>query len=180
MQNKSNKISLIVSIILFLLICVLFFFLYKKTEDNIKISKQSQIDLQKETSKRQEIKDFNDSFKLIEQEKILFETHFAQSSNIVPFLNAIEKMANSVGTKTEVSFIEVAKDNTGLILEMKSAGNFEQVYKFIMLLENSPYELEFTSVQMNNVIAGNINKDKKNAKKNAWEALLRIKLISFI
>ena len=89
MQNKSEKISLSISIIIFLLLGILFFFLYQKIENNIGISKQAQISLQTEMAKRQEIKNFNDSFKSIAMDKTLLETHFAQSSNIVPFLNTI-------------------------------------------------------------------------------------------
>ena len=178
MQNNFKKISLVVSVIIFLVFCVSFFFLYKEIKNNIEISKASQTDLQKEIAKREEIKSFNDSFKSIEADKTLFETHFAQSSDIVPFLNTIEKMASSVGTKAEVSSIEVAEDNTGLLLEMKDSGSFSQVYKFITLLENSPYELEFTSVEMYTVSGDDT--DKKGTKKGGWEAIFKIKLISFI
>ena len=178
MQNKFKKTLLIISITAFLLCCVLFFFLLREIKNNIEISKQSQVDLEKEIARREEVKNFNNSFKSIEQDKTLFETHFAQSSDIVPFLNTIEKMANSVGTKAEVSFIEVAKDNTGLMVEMKNTGSFSQVYKFLVLLENSPYELEFTSIEMNSIPA--LDANGKSIKGNVWEALFKIKLISFI
>lgn len=178
MQTKFKKTSLIISITVFLLFCILFFLLYKEIKNNVEISKQAQMDLDKEILRREEVKNFNNSFKSIEQDKALFETHFAQSSDIVPFLNTIEKMALGVGTKAEVSFIEVAKDNTGLMIEMKDAGSFSQVYKFLMLLENSPYELEFTSVEMHNTPILDVN--GKSTKGNAWEALFKIKLISFI
>ena len=72
--------------------------------------------------------------------------------------------------------IEVTKDNTGLILKMKDTGSFSQVYKFITLLENSPYELEFTSVNIHSLL----KEDKNNTQKTIWEADLSIKLISFI
>jgi hypothetical protein len=177
MDNKFKKNSLALSIIVFLIFCGLFSFLYQGIENNLKISKETQVSLQQEAEKRQQVKDFNDSFKLIEKDKTLFETHFAQSSDIVPFLNTIEKMASSVGTKSEVSAIKVAEDGTGLILEMKDTGRFSQVYKFIMLLENSPYELEFTSVLMH---TGTDDTDKNNTKGSGWEATLKMKLVSFI
>lgn len=175
MQSKLKKTSLIFSIIIFLFFCASIFFLYMEIEKNNKVLKELEVDLQNGMSKRLEIKNFNDSFKSIEQDKILLETHFVQSSDIVPFLNTIEKMASSVGTEAEVSFLEIAKDNSGLILYMKDKGTFEQVYKFILLLENSPYELEFTSVEMQSV---SNQEDIKN-KKDLWEVNLKIKLISF-
>jgi hypothetical protein len=180
MQGKFKKISLFVSIIFFLLLCLSLFFIFKEIEKNVSSSKESQIALQKEILRRDEIRSFNESFKLIEKEKNLLETHFAQSSDIVPFLNKIETMANSVDTKVEVSFIEVAKDGSGLVLEMKDIGGFLQVYKFLTLLENSPYELEFTSVDLHNITTSYVDKNKKNIEKSEWEAILKIKLISFI
>jgi len=177
MQNKFKKFSLAVSLIIFLVFCVSFFFLYKETKNDIRASEESQNLLQKEVARREEIKSFNNSFKLIEKDKTLFETHFAQSSDIVPFLDTIEQMAGSVGTKADVSLIEVSEDNTGLVIEMKDTGGFSQVYKFLMLLENSPYELEFTSVEMHSLIE---NTDKNSAKKSKWEANFKMKLISFI
>lgn len=171
MQSKLKKILLIFSITSFLVFCALFLFLFEEIGNNNKVSKQAQSDFLQEASRRQNIKDFNNSFKSIEEDKVLLETHFAQSSNIVPFLDLIEKTGDSVGTKAEVSFIEIAKDNSGLVIIMKDTGNFNQVYKFIRLLENFPYELELTSVEMHSVPTEN---------KNIWEAILKIKLISFI
>ena len=178
MQNRFKKNSLVLSIIIFILFCITFFYFYKEIKTNIQTSKDAQVNLQKEVLRRTDIKNFNESFQTIEADKALFETHFVQGSDIVPFLDTIEKMASSVGTKAEVSLIEVSKDNSGLILEMKDTGTFSQVYKFITLLENSPYELEFTSVEMRS-----LNKDdviKNSNKENEWETTLKINLISFV
>jgi hypothetical protein len=178
MKNKSTKISLIVSIMIFLLSGILFFFLYQKIEKNIATTKQTQIDLETEMARREDIKNFNSTFKSIMPDKTLLETHFAQSSNVVPFLNTIGQMARSVGTKSEVSAIEIAEDNTGLLVTMKDTGSFSQVYKFITLLENSPYELEFTSVEMSTVPPDSTL--KKSVQGNVWQAVLNMKLVSFI
>jgi hypothetical protein len=180
MKNKSQKILLFLSIASFLILCALFFFFYQKIENNIAVAKQLQVNLQTEIAKREQIEDFNNSFKSITPDETLFETHFAQSSNIVPFLNAIEQMADSVGTQSEVSSISVAGDNTGLIVDMNDTGSFSQVYKFITLLENSPYELQFDSVDMSITIPNTPDKKKGSAKGNVWQATIEMKLISFI
>ncbi len=178
MQGKLKKTLLAIPIIFFLLLCVLFFFLYKNIKNNIEISKRVQVDLQKETLRREEVKNFNDSFKLIEKDKAELETHFAQSSNIVPFLDTIERISNSVGVVTDVSSIEVTEDNSALSVQIKSKGSFEQIYKLLLLLENSPYELEFSSVGMYN--NSDMSQKEKNNKKNEWVANFKIKLISFM
>lgn len=182
MKNKFKKSFLIIPVALFIFLAVSFCFIFKEIKQNKEIAKQAKISFEEEILRRQETKDFNNFFKSIEEEKKLFETHFVQSSGIVPFLNTIEKMAESVDTKAEVSFLEVAKDNTGLILEMKNAGSFLGVYKFLMLLENSSYELEFLSVEMHPVLDGGFeeSENKIPANSNNWEAVFKIKLISFV
>ena len=179
-KNKFKKSSLIVSILFFLFTCVIFLFLYRGVKNNIEISKQAQSNFEQEMLKRADIKDFNESFKSIEQSKAQLETHFAQGSDIVPFLDKLEDMANSVGTKSDVSFIEVAKDNSGLSIEMKDIGSFSQVYKFLMLLENSPYEIEFDSVDIHNTDVSSNNKYQSDTKNKKWEVFLKMKLITFI
>jgi len=96
----------------------------------------------------------------------------------VPFLDAIEKLAEKVAVKAEVSFVEVAGDNLSLIVEMKASGSFENVYRFITLLENSPYNLEFVSANIQNANALTASADK-NKKVPEWAATFQMKLLSF-
>lgn len=177
MRNKNIQNLLSTTTVIFIVLCVAYFYFYKQINKNIKLTEKIKVDLQEEISKREEIKDFNDSFKLIEQDKNLFETHFVQKSNVVPFLNKIEDMAKSVGVEVEVSSIEISSDNTGLLVQIKSSGTFSKIYKLINLLENSPYELEFNSVYMYSEIGDGLN---KKGGVNLWQADFNIKLISFI
>ncbi|MEI8175115.1 MAG: hypothetical protein WCG28_04155, partial [bacterium] len=103
-------------------------------------------------------------------------THFAQSSNIVPFLDIIEGLATKVGTKAEVTSVDPLGDNAGLSVGMKASGSFSSVYKFITLLENSPYELEFVSMN----IQKGIEADAKGNVSEVWNAIFRLKLLSFM
>jgi hypothetical protein len=178
MQYKFKKTLLIIPIACFLILGIVLLFFYREIKNNEKIAQQLAVNLQEENSKRNEIKTLNNYFQSIEKEKAQLETHFVQSSDVVPFLNTLENLASSVGTKTEVSSINLAKDNTGLIVEMKNAGTFSETYKFITLLENAPYELEFLSVDMHGVVSQ--DSLEGGGGTNKWEALIKLKLISFI
>ena len=134
--------------------------------------------MQQETERREGIKLLNSSISKIEKEKSLLESHFAQSSNIVPFLDTIEALGNKVGAKTEVMLVDVPVESKNLNINMKASGSFEEIYKFITLLENSPYELEFISIDVQK--QGAIDTSTKNNKKTDWEADLKMKLLSFI
>ena len=119
------------------------------------------------------------SIKVIEPERSLLETHFIQSSNIVPFLNMIEKLSIEVGAKAEIVSVNIEKDSPSLMVEMKTLGSFETIYKLVMLLENSPYSLEFVLVDIQNSNSQNISIGKSN-KNQQWMATFKIKLLSFV
>ena len=152
---------------MFFIICgFVFLFLNREININKKIFEDNEVKWQQETERREGIKLLNNSIKKIETEKDLFETHFAQSSNIVPFLDMMESLGEKVGAKTEVTLVDIPKEGNILVVEMKVLGSFEKIYKFLLLLENSPYKLEIVSVDI--------------SKQNIWEASLKIKLLSFV
>ena len=169
MQKNYHKKSLVFSIIFFVCCCFTFFFIYQKIESINKTSDQILAEWQKEALRRDEIKSLNKSIKVIEQERALLETHFAQSSDVVPFLNTIEGLGLKVGANAEVTLVDIPKDSIGLMVEMNASGKFESIYKLLMLLENSPYELELTSFDIKNSV-----EEKK------WNAVFKIRLLSFI
>ncbi|KKS24035.1 MAG: hypothetical protein UU82_C0013G0003 [Candidatus Nomurabacteria bacterium GW2011_GWC2_41_8] len=114
----------------------------------------------------------------IADSRILLETHFAKSSDVVPFLDTIEKLALEVGTKAEVNSVDILTDNTGLIVGLKASGSFEAIYKFLTLLENSPYELDFPSIDMHKLAVSGVSDE--NIQNLKWEATFRIQLLSFV
>ena len=78
-----------------------------------------------------------------------------------------------MGVKAEVVSVDITKDSSSLIVEINASGSFETIYKLIMLLENSPYNLEFISVNIK-------DSDTSVGKSSQWTATFQIKLLSFI
>ena len=124
------------------------------------------------------MKTLDQSVKMIEPERALLEAHFGQGSDVVPFLNTIEDLGEKSGTKTKVSSVDISADGTFLSVETRTTGTFQQIYKFITLLENSSYELDFDSVDIHS--AASNEELKKGTKDLQWEAVIKIKLLSFI
>jgi hypothetical protein len=176
MKNNFPKLSLTVSFIVFCIFLFAFFYLQKEMNKNVQESKLKEVKFQTEALRRDEIRTLNNSINVIQKERTQLETHFAQSSNIVPFLDIIEGLATKIGVKAEVTSVDPLGDHAGLSVGMKASGSFSGVYKFITLLENSPYELEFVSM--------NIQKGSEvDAKGNIfvmWNAVFGLKLLSFI
>lgn len=143
------------------------------------MSEQMQTEWQTETSKRSQVASLDRLIKSIAQEKTLLESHFAESTNIVPFLDTIEKLATSVKADSQVISVDIAKDKTSLTVQLKATGSFQSIYKFLTLLENSPYELDFTSVDIRTDTLTSSPDSEEKAESPEWTADLRIKLLSF-
>lgn len=183
MINNSHKKYLALSFIFLLFSALFFFFLYKGIKDNNAISKKADIDWTVELKRQEEIKTLDSSLRALAQEKALFDSHFAKSSDIVPFLDTVEQLAAKVGARAEVYAVEQKTDTTegakpSLVVGMKATGSFEAIYKFITLLENAPYELEILSMGIEKLSDAE-NIDGKY-KAPGWSSVLRVKLISFV
>jgi hypothetical protein len=126
--------------------------------------------------RREEIRSLERSIKEIAPEREAIEAHFAQSSNIVPFLDTIEKLARDAGVKSEVRSVDIAEGTSELMVSLGTTGSFASMYRFIRLLENSPYELEITSFEIDQAgaSAGTLSGGARE-----WSGSFTVKLLSF-
>jgi len=173
MQNnfkKFKKVPLIISLCFLLLSCLGYLFLYKKIQDNNLTSRAIEAELQMDTSRKDEIKALDRLLKTVQEERVLLDAHFIQSSDVVPFLDTIEKLAPKVNAEAHVTLVDLSKDGSSLTVGVEANGTFASLYKFITLLENSPYELEFMSMNM----------QKLEDEASGWLVVIKVKLLSFI
>ncbi|MDE2399536.1 MAG: hypothetical protein KGL67_00780 [Patescibacteria group bacterium] len=190
MKNNFKIIQLLLSMILFLFASFALFLLYREINLNNQKATMSTTELENETSRRNEVKLLNDSIEVIKEDKSLLETHFAQSSDVVPFLDTIEALGPMVGVKAQTTSVDILKDNTGLVVKISASGDFKNIYKFLTLLENSPYELEITSMDLQKEASTIVPVDPtapQDSKpvialpqESKWQAVFGIKLLSFV
>ncbi|HTE48300.1 MAG TPA: hypothetical protein VK675_00120 [Candidatus Paceibacterota bacterium] len=176
MQSNFPKIPFFGSVIFFIVSCLFLIYFSRLINNNDSVAQLKESQWQIETQRRDEIKALDRSVKIIETERADLETHFAKSSDIVPFLDTIEGLASQVGGKAEVTTVALSVDHSGLLVGMKADGTFGQLYKFLTLLENSPYALQFVSMDLKK----GISVPDPNAKLGDWEMIFNIKLLSFI
>jgi hypothetical protein len=177
-QNNFSKAPIFLSLVFFCVCITAFIFLYSTVNNYDKDSQLKETEWQDETLRRDEIKQLNHSVIVVQQDKTELETHFAQSSDIVPFLDTIEKLSTIVNSKAEVTSVDIATDHTGLVVNLKASGTFGNLYKFLTLLENSPYELDFSGVDMR--MEGTLDTTGKKVPIPKWDIILNIKLLSFV
>lgn len=181
MKDSFEKIPLLFSILMLVLASFAFVALYLEINDNNRVAEKAMMDWKSELKRREDIKSLDRTLKSVAKEKLSFESHFAENSDIVPFLNTIEKIAGSVGTSIEITSVETPQESEVLLVESKSKGSFESLYKFLLLLENSPYELEITYAYMNRPSPGGSSGEPgKPLPAPQWELILKFKLLSFV
>jgi len=183
MINNSHKKYLALSFTLLLFSSLFFLFLFKGIKDNNEIVKQADLDWMVETKRQAELQTLDSSLKALAFEKALFDSHFARSSDAVPFLDTLEQLATKVSAVAEVYSVEqkiLTEKEVGsnLIVGIKVAGSFESIYKFITLLENASYELEILAMNMERTGESQVIEGKTIDPK--WSSSLKVKLISFI
>jgi len=178
MPKDFPKIQLVLTV-LFLVISILaFFFFWRAINNNNQETKLEEAEWQRESSRASEMRALESTFKMVDRERSELGTHFAKSSDIVPFLDTIEALAKKTNTGAEFVSVNITKDQSGLLVEIKVSGTFDSIYKFLTLLENSPYELVFNGVEIHGqaVVEG----EKKSIKLPQWNGVFRVKLLSFI
>jgi len=174
MKKITPKIIFYVAIIFFVLACLIFFWLYKDIKHKDQVARELEQNLETENDK---IANMQSLVKLLEntqEERQAIDSHFINSLNIVPLFNFFENSAPLVGAVAEVMSVDVPKnnENSDLTMDINAKGSFESLYKFLMLIENSPYDLE--------VVFMDIKKESSNTAGQEWQADLKIRLISFI
>jgi hypothetical protein len=178
MKNNFTKISILISLIIFLCTCVVFFLLYKQINQNNSKAEAGMVAWQAETQRRSDIAALNSSLSQVADDRTTLETHFVQSSDVVPFLNTIEQMGTPAGTNVQIISVETGTNNSELIVDLKTTGTFSQIYKFLTLLENSSYEISFNSMKLSKTVIAVT--PTKTPKIPQWEGDFEIQLLSFI
>lgn len=148
------------------------FFVYKKIGDNKIAAALTIAEWRAEYQKRQEIRTLNIFLENVREEREALDRHFARGSNVVPFLDSLEELGKLVGGRAQVLSVETPGEGKDLVVTLRTEGSFESVYKFLELLENSPYPLLFMNLDMSRLGEEGINAN--------WEGLFKIKLLTFI
>ncbi len=181
MKNNFPKIPLFLSLLFFCVSLAIFIYFFKEIKNNNQELQTKELAWRTEALKREGIKTLDHSVKAIEQERAELDTHFAKSSDIVPFLNTIDRLSLKANTTAEITAVDPTLDHSGLDVSMNASGTFENVYKFLTLLENSPYEIEFTGVDMHKEIKPETTTTPLVVKNTApkWNVTIKMKLLSF-
>ncbi len=72
-----------------------------------------------------------------------------RAEDIAPFLDELELNAKELGIKGEVVSVDsITTADKSLYLNIRAEGTFDNLYKFLKLLENYKYELEIVDFKI--------------------------------
>ena len=94
---------------------------------------------------------------------------FLEKKDVVPFIEYLEKTGKDIGAAVDFSSVKIddaGKEKPRLQFALK--GKFENIFRFIVLLENVRYQIVFDGI--------NINKSGENG---GWEANVGVLLASY-
>jgi len=174
-----NKIIIkFVPAVIFITICTIGFFYILNSVKSLNIDTASVDEqIQSEISRRNNIEALNEDLKNIAPQREMLNTHFAVDSDVVPFLDNLQALSIKAGSPSEVSSVDLNKDDGHLEVSMKTEGSFTSIYKLLELLENSPFEIDFSSVHLDSIVLSEA--DKKLGKTGGWSASFDLTLLSF-
>lgn len=177
MTENQKNIYIISSIAFFIFSCFVFYFIYRQIRIKNIDAEEIKIQIQNENKKYNDIEILSKSNKISVEDQISFDSHFVDKSEIANFFDSLEKLAEKIKLETEILSANEDEIKGDFTLELKSKGSFENIYRFLLLLENSQYMIEIMSINMQK----EHQDETQNITKNPiWTLHLKIKLLSFV
>jgi Tfp pilus assembly protein PilN len=181
-MKKSYKIIIQLTIASFFTVLSVLAFLY--IFNSLQIKNKNFVNFLKETEeleqKREKIKTLNNSVEEVFLQKEELDKYFAKKSDVVPFLDTLQSLSVQAGAPAEFSYLDLSTDGKGLEVQIKSEGTFSAIYKFLSILENSPYLFEFTDMNLQRKESLNEEGELIKIQNPLWILSLRMTLVSFI
>jgi len=102
-------------------------------------------------------------------EKQKIDSAFLNEGSIVNFVEKLESIAGKTGAAIKIGNINIDnQDKKGLSLQFNITGNFNQLFQYLILLENLPYLINIEKMEL------------RKLAPNDWEADFEIIVSSFI
>jgi len=174
MQNKFHITMLAISIIFFALAASAVWYMYGMTEKKYLAIEEAHASWKAEEDRRAQVKQLERMLEDLDAEQIELESHFARSLDVVPLLDTLEKIGLGAGANAEVSSVDRIEDGKFISVGIKATGSWSALYKFTVLLENSPYELEFSTLDIKRAFA------EAEGGGVIWEGFFKVKVLSFL
>ena len=150
MKNKKLAALFLIIIVIDALVAFLWFYLYSqigKEKDAVKKNIQDAAIFEINV---QNLKTLERQIGETENEKRILDSAFVSREDIVPFIDFMEKLGLDVGVAVEFTSVKFdGGKNENPRLQFKMEGNFKNIFRYIVLLENLPSQAIIEGMDMN-------------------------------
>jgi len=111
----------------------------------------------------------------VSEESLLVNNAFVDEKNIVSIIKKLEQVADISGVRLEVSGASLPKEKKdgGPNFILNVGGDFDEVYRFVTLLEKVSYQVLFDKIYI-------YKTDSKKEDAPPWQAQIEIRVLSYI
>lgn len=178
MDRKTTTFKFILSIFAALLVIASFVFFLKIIKDKNRNTSMSIISLQEKVKMKEKITMFSEKSAEIIKLQSSVNDYFVDTKKIDTFVNYLESLGEDIGSKITVKEINVPEKLTDRIeFQLSITGDFDQVTKTVIILENIPYRIDVTRVYYNKEINFNKDENLKNLEVPTWQADLTFNIL---
>lgn len=180
MNKKKTIFKLLLSIFTCLLIIVFFIFFLKIIKNKNQNTSMSLINLEEKINQKERSIMFSEKSSEIKDLQNSINNYFVETKKIDKFVNYLEDIGSGVGSEIIVKEILASEKTEGIIeFQVLIKGNFDQVTKTVLFLENIPYQIEIMRVYYNKDLKREIENDKKDlVAPTIWQADVSFNILS--
>jgi len=129
-----------------------------------------------------QLQDLNSILKNINEDQEKLNSYFVHSDKIVNFLESVEAIGRKSGATVEVrSLNEEETEGSSisvLTLNLTAEGNWENIYHFLVLIQNFPIKSIFDKIHISSSETNRYDKDGNEIGTiTAWNGVLNMKVL---
>lgn len=178
MIKKNSTLKFILSVFFAILIIFIFIFFLKIIKDKNRNTSTAMMTLQEKIKTKEKMTMFFEKSEEIRALQNDVNDFFVDTKKIDTFVNYLESLGLDIGSKIIVKEIKVPeKLNDRIEFQLSITGNFDQVTKTVIILENIPYQIEVTRVYYNKEIDDNKDEKVKILEIPTWQVDLTFNIL---
>lgn len=181
-ELRHSIILFVVGLTTFLVLVGVYVFLFLDLKTrNEAVLKMHQELLDKEAQQKERL-ELERTIVTTDADRQTLESYFVSGDKAVAFLETLESYGKLAGTAFEIRTVDITvpevaetttaegeesepaqaetkKEESALVFSIHSLGRFQDVYHLMLLLENAPYEFEFTTTRFRRITGINPSPD---------------------
>ena len=111
------------------------------------------------------------------QQKTL-SSYFIDANDIVPFLDTVEGYGKTTNVVTKFDSFDIKNNPNRLEVSLVADGSFTDLYRFLGFLENAPYAISISKMDLQLSVARGLQPSGTSPKTTGWEARVNLSVFS--